>query len=681
MFYSTFDLQLSTSCIIRGLAPVIAVLLALSAATAESPSPTVTRTLVPTRTRTHTSTQTPTLTPTRTFTRRPSQTPTPTRTPVRSHTPTATATSTRTFTPSSTRTASRTHTATPTSTATRTPTSTRTPTATVSATRTATSTRTPRPTSTPTASFSPTGTHTPLPSPSATHTPPDTFTSTPTPTATRTPEARFELVEITVPLHAGPVAIAGFTAPDPGSTERLQLGVAAADEPRLLLLSGAEAVDLEIEADVIVEGASGGFADLVAVDLDGNGTTDFVGSLPQSNWIVAFLVNRLGSVGISVTTVEPVPGRLLARDLDGDGIPDLAVATADSIAVLRGGGDGSFLPVIRLMVGAPVTDIVLGDFTDDGKLDLLAAVPDQDAIRVHRGFGDGTFLRSGGLRGERPAALEVGRFIGDERLDLIAGNLGGPSVAAFRGLPSALSTSPVLTRDVVANRLIAADVNRDGLADLIGLDAAAGRVLALIGESPFRKVLAADLGQVAGGIAVADLDRDDLPDLLLSVPELDAIVIAFNQTLPAPTVTPTVTSTPTVTRTPTDTATPTETAIPTESPIPSETPSATPTATETPTTVPTATPSTTDTPTPTEVPTDTALPTETRTPTVRPSCPGDCSGDEEVTVNELLTGVNAALGTLAPDACPAFDLDRNGQITIDELLRAVAAALSGCEVS
>jgi len=60
------------------------------------------------------------------------------------------------------------------------------------------------------------------------------------------------------------------------------------------------------------------------------------------------------------------------------------------------------------------------------------------------------------------------------------------------------------------------------------------------------------------------------------------------------------------------------------------------------------------------------------------TCAGDCDGDGSVTVNELIKGVNIALGTLATDQCPSMDVDGDGNITIDELLKAVNAALVGC---
>jgi hypothetical protein len=59
-------------------------------------------------------------------------------------------------------------------------------------------------------------------------------------------------------------------------------------------------------------------------------------------------------------------------------------------------------------------------------------------------------------------------------------------------------------------------------------------------------------------------------------------------------------------------------------------------------------------------------------------CAGDCNGDEEVTVDEIIAGVRMGIGELAVSACNAMDHNEDGEITIDELLLAVNAALGGC---
>jgi hypothetical protein len=60
------------------------------------------------------------------------------------------------------------------------------------------------------------------------------------------------------------------------------------------------------------------------------------------------------------------------------------------------------------------------------------------------------------------------------------------------------------------------------------------------------------------------------------------------------------------------------------------------------------------------------------------ACVGDCNNDNMVTVNEILTMVNIALGS--GDAADCMAGDRNGDqtITVDEILAAVGSALTGC---
>jgi len=63
-----------------------------------------------------------------------------------------------------------------------------------------------------------------------------------------------------------------------------------------------------------------------------------------------------------------------------------------------------------------------------------------------------------------------------------------------------------------------------------------------------------------------------------------------------------------------------------------------------------------------------------------PGCIGDCVGDGQVTVGEILTMVNIALGNAVMSDCEAGDDNDDGQITVDEILSAVNAALNGCPI-
>jgi hypothetical protein len=92
----------------------------------------------------------------------------------------------------------------------------------------------------------------------------------------------------------------------------------------------------------------------------------------------------------------------------------------------------------------------------------------------------------------------------------------------------------------------------------------------------------------------------------------------------------------------------------------------------------TATP-TTSRPSATRTPTSTTTVRPTVTQTVEPSgCAGDCDGHGTVTVDELIKGVNIALGTAGIELCASFDTNGSNTVTVEELIKGVNNALSGC---
>src|SRR6185503_9700033 len=59
-------------------------------------------------------------------------------------------------------------------------------------------------------------------------------------------------------------------------------------------------------------------------------------------------------------------------------------------------------------------------------------------------------------------------------------------------------------------------------------------------------------------------------------------------------------------------------------------------------------------------------------------CEGDCDFNAEVTIEELVTLVNIALGNRPLADCSIGDADGNAEITIDEIIVAVGDALTSC---
>ncbi len=175
--------------------------------------------------------------------------------------------------------------------------------------------------------------------------------------------------------------------------------------------------------------------------------------------------------------------------------------------------------------------------------------------------------------------------------------------------------------------------------------------------------------EVRGYVELQDLGGSNTR-LLLAAAQARGVIVAT----PTPTETPSPTAT--VPPVPTDTATATATvpAADTATPTLAVGATVTPTVPALDTATPTLPADATATATRTS---DGSTPTPTPTGGVPPACVGDCDGSGEVSISELITLVNVALG--APLAqCPAGDRDGDGEIGIDELVAAVNNALNGC---
>jgi hypothetical protein len=160
--------------------------------------------------------------------------------------------------------------------------------------------------------------------------------------------------------------------------------------------------------------------------------------------------------------VNFVPSAITLGDFNGDGIPDIIVRDAlqdGDIAVLPGNGDGTFR-VTTIKVVPPIGDIAVGDFNHDGKMDFVAPP------YVFLGNGDGTFRQQG--------SIDV--FLGKTRV---------------------------------------ADVNGDGIPDLIGINEGQISVLIGNGDGTFQPALRFSVGG-ARDFVLGDFDSDGHPDIAVS---------------------------------------------------------------------------------------------------------------------------------------------------------------------
>jgi hypothetical protein len=199
-----------------------------------------------------------------------------------------------------------------------------------------------------------------------------------------------------------------------------------------------------------------------------------------------FLGNGDGTFGSQNDyPVEFNPFGLLAADFNGDGKVDMAVANASgqssggghmgTVSILLGNGDGTFGPQVSYDAGLGPSEIVAGDFDQDGRLDLAVADDNSSTVAILLGNGDGTFRQHVDYSILGPAlSLRTGDFNGDGILDLAFGNAsdGNPSVAVLFGKgdgsfkPAVALATPSRTTSVEV-----ADFNADGRLDIVAADA------------------------------------------------------------------------------------------------------------------------------------------------------------------------------------------------------------------
>ncbi len=136
-------------------------------------------------------------------------------------------------------------------------------------------------------------------------------------------------------------------------------------------------------------------------------------------------------------TVGTNPTSVAVGNFDG-GAPDLAVANegSDNVSILLGNGFGQFTASTPVDVGDAPSSVVVGQFNGDAFDDLAVASVGTDNIAIRLGTGAGTFTGTGTVStgaASNPAAIAAGDFTNDGKLDLVSANNGTSTVSAHIG--------------------------------------------------------------------------------------------------------------------------------------------------------------------------------------------------------------------------------------------------------
>ncbi len=311
--------------------------------------------------------------------------------------------------------------------------------------------------------------------------------------------------------------------------------------------------------------ASGGVdANAVAIgDVNGDGKPDLVvvnncaSNNNCSNGVVSVLLGNGDGTFQSAVSYSSTGENAISvaiADVNGDAKQDVVVVNncADnncnngSVSVLLGNGDGTLQAAVGYnSSGQSAMFVAVGDLNGDGKLDLAVANQcvsnsncSNGVVSVLLGNGDGTFNSAVNYSttGVYSNSIAIGDINGDRHPDLTVSNQCNNSNQCSNGSLSVLLSNGDGTFQAAvdyasggeyASSVALADINGDGKPDLLVAnqidgngnwqDGSVASVLLGNGDGTFQTAVSYSSGDVEGTfIVVADANGDGKPDLLMA---------------------------------------------------------------------------------------------------------------------------------------------------------------------
>jgi len=238
----------------------------------------------------------------------------------------------------------------------------------------------------------------------------------------------------------------------------------------------------------------------------------------------------LGACELAATASYPSgpwPRGVVVADLNADAHLDLVIPSEDDLMrVMYGTSSGAFIEGY-VMAGARPIAIAVGDFTEDGRVDIaVSGSPTMmsPAVSILEGHPDGTFTR---LPQSLPIAashLVAADFDHDGHLDVVASSSSGIRVFPGSGTGTFTTSVPELMLGQTPTFEVA-DVDGDGLLDLI---AVSSFKLVVRRSGPGTTIMYDTGGVYPRDLAIGDLDADTDLDLVVVNGDDDTVRLFFN---------------------------------------------------------------------------------------------------------------------------------------------------------